>query len=172
MKGTIRRRTGGRQGRREEGFALVMTLVFMVILTVIGILAVEYSTTGIQVVGEVRQEAVLAQTADTGIEQVKSLLWPLHPWDTNPTISTAWASTDRLLIADTPLDSDMSNYLLTRQRYNVRLDSINGPDLLTVTASATHQDTGQIKQVEAVLHYFATNPDQAGQGADNANVIN
>ena len=119
-----------------------------------------------------RAASSAAQAADTAVEQVKVLLWPLHPWDTNATITTAFGTTNKLLIANNPLDTDMSNYLLTRQQYNVRIDSITGPDLVTVTATASHMDTGQSKQVEAVLHYFATNPDQAGQGAENANVIN
>jgi hypothetical protein len=142
-----------------------MALIMMVILTILGILAINYSTTGLQVVGEMKQEAILAQTADTGIEEAKGVLWGMHPWDNAVAAGT-------VLIIDTPLDNGTSNYLLMRQQYGVTVKSVNGPDLLTVVATATNQDTHQNRQVEAVLHYFATNPDQAGQGAENSNVIN
>lgn len=164
-------RTKGRLDS-ESGAALVMALIFIVILTIIGVLAINYSTTGLQVVGEMKQEAILAQTADTGIEELKAFLWDKHPWDINAAITAALADPNRMLLADTPLDNNTSNYILTRQLYNVRLESVNGPDLVRVTATARNQDTGQTKQVEAVLHYFATNPDQAGQSAENSNVIN
>jgi hypothetical protein len=167
----MRIRTNGRLDS-ESGAALVMALIFIVILTILGILAINYSTTGLQVVGEMKQEAILAQTADTGIEELKAFLWDKHPWDVNTAITTALADPNRILLTDTPLDNNASNYLLTRQMYNVRLESVNGPDLVRVTATARNQDTGQTKQVEAVLHYFAINPDQAGQGAENSNVIN
>lgn len=174
------RRTDGTETRElpngrldsESGAALVMAMIFIVVLTIIGILAINYSTTGMQVVGEMKQEAILAQTADTGIEELKAFLWSRHPWDTDAAVTAALADPNRILLSDTPLDNNTSNYLLTRQLYNIRLESVNGPDLVRVTATARNQDTGQSKQVEAVLHYFAINPDQAGQGAENSNVIN
>jgi Tfp pilus assembly protein PilX len=155
----------------ESGAALVMALIFMVILTILGILAINYSTTGLQVVGEVKQEAILAQTADAGIEQVKTALWSMHPWNTDSAVTTA-LTPGNYLIANTALDNNASNYLLMRQQYNVTVKNVNGPDLITVVATATNMDTNQSKRVEAVLHYFAINPDQAGQGAENSNVIN
>ena len=164
--------TRKRRGEKERGSALVITLVFLAILTVIGILIVSYTSTGLHVVGEMRQEAILSQATDTAIEEMKTFLWSRHPWNADADLSAALASSNRLAIADTPLDTNLSNLLLTRQLYNVRLDSINGPDLVKITATATHSDTGQAKQVEVVLHYFAGNVDQAGQGAENSNVIN
>jgi len=141
-----------------------MALVFLVLLTVIGILAINYSTTGLQIVGGMKQEAILAQTADSGIEQAKVRLWSLHPWNSNLTVGQT--------LADNVLETNTANVLLSRQRYQVRVDNVVGPDLVSVTVTATNQDTGQAKQVAAVLHYFATNPDQAGQSAENSNVIN
>jgi len=163
---------GKQRGEKERGSALVITLVFLTILTVIGILIVSYSSTGLHLVREMRQEAILSQATDRGIEEIKTFLWSRHPWDTDATLSAVLASPSRLAIADTPLETNMSNLLLTRQLYNVRLDNINGPDLVKITATATNADTGQAKQVEVMLHYFAGNVDQAGQGAENSNVIN
>jgi hypothetical protein len=157
----------GKWNRREgeRGAALVMTLVFLVIFTLIGILIIDYSSTGSNIAREIKQDSVLVETTDMAIEQVKTNLWALYPWDANLAVG-------QVVVAETPLDNSMTNYLLTRQTYNVRVDNINGPDLVKVTATATNSDTGQAKQVEVVLHYYAVNVDQAGQGAENSNVIN
>lgn len=149
----------------ERGTALVMTLVFLVIFTLIGVLIIDYSSTGSNIAREMKQESVLAETTDMAIAQVKTNLWALYPWDAN-------LAAGQVLVASTPLDNSMANYLLTRQTYTVQVNNINGPDLVTVTATATNIDTNQTKQMEVVLHYYAVNVDQAGQGADNANVIN
>lgn len=165
-----RRKVSGARvrGSGERGSALVMALLFLVLLTVIGILAINFSTTGLQVIGGMKQEAILAQTADTGLEQMKTYLWSRHPWNDTSLLSLPADNVPLMGV----LDNNLGNYLLTRQNYSVKVNRIEGPDLISVTVTARNAATNQMKEVDAVLHYFAINPDQAGQGAENSNVIN
>ncbi len=143
--------------KSSEGSALIMALVILVVLTLAGVMAVNYSSTGVKLTSSLKGEINAFQVADSGIEDGKSALLPLHPWNTT--------------IVNTTLRNSVA---LGAYSYTVVVTSVAPPDYATIQSTATGP-SGESKVIEAVVHYrggIPTNRDQEGQGAETTNVVN
>ncbi|RMG57705.1 MAG: hypothetical protein D6713_09160 [Deltaproteobacteria bacterium] len=143
--------------RTQRGSALVMALIIMVVLTLAGIMAVNYSSTGVVLTSSLRSEIDVFQAADSGIEEAKSLLLAQYPWNDD--------------LVNTVL---VDNASLGDYNYTVTVTAVAPPDYVTIQSVASGPG-GESKVIEAVVHYrggIPNNRDQEGQGAETTNVVN
>ncbi len=134
-----------------------MVLVILVVLTLAGVMAVNYSTTGITLTTSIRNEIDVFQAADSGIEEGKSQLLALYPWNSD--------------LVNTVL---VNNATLGDYQYTVTVTAVAPPDFVTIQSVASGPN-GESKVIEAVVHYrggIPTNRDQEGQGSETTNVVN